>query len=459
MNPSEDNLKNLIEENLTEPSTLSGVEERFEKRFVKERRKKRIKISSAVTSILVVFMFITANTNTAWAESIRKIPVLKELLTYMEFGSNYEDQIEELGLVSDNGEHELYLQYALSDEKQILLYLQFPQYITLEGHDRLIVEIIKVYDLKTGDDYTSSFIPESSAYAGYFEHNYLTIIGMLPHGMEMHYPDEMGFILSSSIERRDFTSTNGMELESTEDLGQFSFETALQKMSKTKNNEIDKTVTLSGNKLRIESIERSPLSTDLVISEDPENKYWITALEGMLKDTVTGAVITDDLSYLSYNKDFHIHSIALGSREMRSDAHTAELIITGVNLLDKEKEYFTIDFDKKTMSPEIKGIETSLVSSGRKSVLTFLIENKDPSGLMNTPFHHEYETEEGETKLLPNGSYSGEGGSYTISYVFDEEIHGTIIIRINGRDYNHYVPLNEPARAIIDVPEIFEPSH
>lgn len=459
MNPSEDNLKNLIEENLTEPSTLSGVEERFEKRFVKERRKKRIKISSAVTSILVVFMFITANTNTAWAESIRKIPVLKELLTYMEFGSNYEDQIEELGLVSDNGEHELYLQYALSDEKQILLYLQFPQYITLEGHDRLIVEIIKVYDLKTGDDYTSSFIPESNAYAGYFEHNYLTIIGMLPHGMEMNYPDEMGFILSSSIERRDFTSTNGMELKSTEDLGQFSFETALQKMSKTKNNEIDKTVTLSGNKLRIESIERSPLSTDLVISEDPENKYWITALEGMLKDTVTGAVITDDLSYLSYNKDFYIHSIALGSREMRSDAHTAELIITGVNLLDKEKEYLTIDFDKKTMSPEIKGIEPSLVRSGRKSVLTFLIENKDPSGLMNTPFHHEYETEEGETKLLPNGSYSGEGGSYTISYVFDEEIHGTIIIRINGRDYNHYVPLNEPARVIIDVPEIFEPSH
>jgi len=459
MNPSEDKLRHFIDHTLQESDTLSGVEERFEKRFTKERRKKRIKISSAVTSILVVFMFITANTNTAWAETLKKIPVLKELLSYMEFGSDYEDQIEELGLVSDNGEHELYLQYALSDDKQIILYLQFPEYITLEEYDRLKVEVIKAYDLKTGEDYTSSFIPESSAFADFFEHNYLNLIGMLPHGMEMHFPAEMGFILSSSIERRDFTSTQGMEVKSTEELGSFSFETSLQKMSKTKNSEINKTLTLSGNNLHIKSFERSPLSTDLVVSEDPENKYWITALEGMLKDAETGAVITDDLSYLSYNKDFHIHSISLGSRNLKSDAHTAELIITGVNLLDKEKEYFTIDFDKKTMSPEIKGIEPSLISSGRKSILTFLIENKDPSGLMNTPFHHEYETEEGETKLLPNGSYSGEGGSYTISYVFDEEIHGTIILRINGRDYNHYVPLNEPATVIIDVPEIFNPSH
>lgn len=69
MNPYEDRLKNLIEENITEPSALSGVEERFEKRFGKERRKKRIKISSAVTSLLLVFMFITANTNTAWRKA------------------------------------------------------------------------------------------------------------------------------------------------------------------------------------------------------------------------------------------------------------------------------------------------------------------------------------------------------------------------------------------------------
>ena len=40
MSPYEDNLKNLIEENIAEPSALSGVEERFEKRFGKERRKK-----------------------------------------------------------------------------------------------------------------------------------------------------------------------------------------------------------------------------------------------------------------------------------------------------------------------------------------------------------------------------------------------------------------------------------
>ncbi len=260
MNPLDENMRHLIDKTIQEPEALSSVEERFEKRFTKEKRKKRIKASSFAASLLVISMLVTANTNTAWAESIRKIPVLKELFSYMHFGQDYEEQIEELGLISDNGEHQLYLQYALSDDKQIILYLQFPEYITLEEHDRLKVEVIKVYDLKTGDDYTSSFIPENSAYAGYFEHNYLNLIGMLPHGMEMYFPDEMGFTFFASIERRDFTSNHGMELKSTENLGEFSFETSLQKMSKTKNNEINTTVNLSGNNLQIKSIERSPLS-------------------------------------------------------------------------------------------------------------------------------------------------------------------------------------------------------
>lgn len=457
MNPYEDNLKNLIEENLTEPSALSGVEERFEKRFGKERRKKRIKISSAVTTLLVLFMFITANTNTAWAETLKRIPVLKELFSYMEFSSNYEDHIEELGLISDNGEHELYLQYALSDDKQIILYLQFPEYITLEEYDRLKVEVIKAYDLKTGEDYTSSFMPESFAFAGFSEHNYLTLIGMLPHGMEMHFPAEMGFDLFASIERRDFTSTQGMELKSTENLGEFFFETSLQKMSTTKNSEINKTLTLSGNNLHIKSIERSPLSADLIIAEDPANSHRITVLEGMLKDAETGAVITDDLSFVSYDTDFHIRSIALGSPSMRKEAHTAELIITGVHLLDKTEEYITIDFDKKTMSPEIEGIELIMGSIGGKYVLAFHIENEGSKGFTN-PFYFNYETVYGEFKPLPNASYSSAGERSTISFEFEVKPHGAIILQSNGWNYNHYVPLKEPSRVLIDVPESFEPA-
>ena len=457
MNLYEDNLKNLIEENYTEPSALSGVEERFEKRFGKERRKKRIKISSAVTSLLLVFMFITANTDTAWAESLRKIPVLKELFSFMTFSSNYEDQIEELGLVSDNGEHELYLQYALSDEKEIILYLQFPEYITLEGYDRLKVEVKKVYDLKTGDDYTSSFMPENSAFAESFEHNYLNIIGMLPHGLDMHFPTEMGFVLSASIERRDFTSSQGMEVKSTEDLGEFSFETSLQKMSKTKKSEINETLILAGNNLNIKSLERSPLTADLIVSEDPENAHRITVFEGLLKDTETGAVITNDLSFVSYDTDFHIRSIALGSRSMRNEAHTAELIITGVHLLDKSEEYITIDFDKKTMSPEMEGMESIIGSVGGKSVLTFQIDNVGSNGF-TTPFYFNYETEDGEVKPLPYASYSTVGDRSTISYEFEEEIQGTITLQQNGWNDNHYLPLKEPARVLIDIPEAFEPA-
>lgn len=456
MNPYEENLKNLIEDHITEPTGLSGVEDRFDKRFRKERRNSRIKISSAVTSLLVLFMFITANTDMAWAESLRKIPVLKELFTSMMFSSNYEDQIEELGLVSDNGEHQLSLQYALSDDKKISLYLQFPEYIKLEGYDRLVVTVLNVYDINTNEDYTSAFLPENSAYPDYFEHNYLSLFGLLPPGPEMHFPDEMGFILSASIEHREFSSTHGMKLISTEDLGEFSFETSLQKMSRTKNNEINKTLRLSGNRLHLNSIERSPLSTNLIITEDPDNTHRITGFEGKFVDAETGAVITDDLSSIMYDKDFRIHSIALGSQSMRSGAYAADLIITGVYLLDKQAEYITVDFEQKTMSPSIEGIKLSMVSSRKKSLLTFLIEKNDP---YSSPFHFKYKTQEGEYKYLPHGSYSGGGSeNTTVSYVFEEEIHGTITLRLHGQNNNHLIPLKEPIGTVIDVPEAFEPT-
>ncbi len=459
MNPFKDKLRHLIDHALQESETLSGVEERFEKRFTKERRKKRIQISSAVTTLLVLFMFITANTNTAWAETLKKIPVLKELFSYMNFSEDYEDQIEELGLVSDNGEHQLYLQYALSDDKQIRLYLQFPEYITLKEHEHLTINIHKVYDLKTGEDFTSSFINPDHAYPERFDHNYVSLFGTLPPGTELSYPDEIGISLSASIGYYPSSLYGKTEYVINEDLGQFSFETKLQKMMHTETKKIGKSISISGNSLLIKSIERSPLRASILLDTDSLNLDRVTSLKGTLIDPVSGEILDDDLDSLMYDMDGNIRAIFLDSDALPNNAFKCELVITGASLMAKDEEFVTIDFERKTIEPEVEGMELIGVSVGKKTAMWMNVRYKEP-GVMFNPFHYLYETNDGKTEFLPHGSYGGVNDEfYNISLIFDHEINDTIRLRKRSDQYSKHVTFEEPIRITIDIPETFDPIH
>lgn len=457
MSPSEDKIRHLIDQAFHESDTLSGVEERFEKRFSKERRKKRIKISSAVTSFLVLFMFITANTDTAWAENLRKIPVLGELLSSMAFLNNNEDQIEELGLVSDNGEHQLYLQYALSDDKQIRLYLQFPDHITLKEHEHLTINIHKVYDLKTGEDFTSSFINPDHAYPENFEHNYVSLFGTLPPGKELSYPDEIGISLSASIGYYPSSLYGKTEYVINENLGQFSFKTKLQKMMSIETKKIGKSVSISGNSLLIKSIERSPLRASILLDTDSLNLDRVTSLKGKLIDPVSGEVLDDNLDSLMYDMDGDIRAIFLDPDTLPKNAFRSELVITGVSLMAKDEEFVTIDFERKTIEPEVEGMELIGVSVGKKTAMWMNVRYKEP-GIMFNPFHYMYETNDGKTEFLPHGSYGGVNDEfYNISLVFDHEINDTIRLRKSSDQYSNHLTFKEPIRITIDMPETFDP--
>lgn len=457
MNPYENNVRNLIKDNMIEPSALSGVEERFEKRFSKERRNKKIKISSAVTSLLVLFMFITANTDTAWAESLRKIPMLKELFSYMTYSSYNEDQYEELGLVSDNGEHQLYLQYALSDDRNISLYLQFSDDITLKKHEYININIHKVYDLKTGKDYTSSFINPIQAYAENFEHRYTSLFGSLAPGTELSFPDEIGINLSASIEYKPSTSFGNAEIVQVQDLGQFSFKTKLQKKMRIETKKIGKTIDISGNSLDIKSIERSPLRASIIIDSEPLNLDRITSLKGMLIDPISGAVLKDDLNTFMYDMDGNLRGIHLDPEILPKKAFKYELVIIGADLLSKKDEFITIDFNRKTLEPEVEGMELIWVNAG-KTTAWINIRYKEP-GVRFNPFHYMYETEEGKMEFLLHGSTGGVNDElFNVSLVFDREINGKIRLRKSRDPYSDHITFKEPIRISIDIPETFDPT-
>ena len=455
MNLYEDNLKNLIEENITEPSALSGVEERFEKRFGKERRKKRIKISSAVTSLLLIFMFITANTNTAWAESLRKIPVLKDFLSAMSFLTPYENDLDELGLLSESGDYQMYLQYALSDDKNIRFYFETSENIHLDDYDRLKIEHFKVYDLKTKEDYGPYFYLGEAVTSGNFNDHYFSLMGMLPPGSDVSFPEELGIEFSAVILRGEAGTKEYYKVIGTEALGEFSFELKLENMIERPRNDINVSLDLLGNNLIVKSLETSSLSTILLFEEEPDNKDRIVSIRGKVLDAETGKVIRDNLDYQVFSKAHPQYGIFLDLSRLSSQPGRLELVIDGVKLLDKEEEYITFTPAEKTVDKSMTNIELTTYSTGYKTLLGFKVNIEDPEGFEGI-FHYEYETGSGEKKRMPMGSFQNLGEYRNISYIFEEDINDTIILRRSGSEMPIH-KLEQPIRIPIDVPEEFEP--
>ncbi|HSL87327.1 MAG TPA: hypothetical protein VK861_10370 [Bacteroidales bacterium] len=457
MNPFEDNLRNLVDQTLSEPESLISVEERFEKRLDKERRNNRIKISSAVTGLLVLFMFITANTDTAWAESIRKIPVLKEFLSAMQLGDDYREALEELGIASDNGEYQMYLQYALSDDKTIHLYFEASENIQLDDYDQLKIEDLKIYDLKTGKDYAPHFHNRDPITARNLEDHYFSLMGMLSPGSDENFPDTLGIEFSAVIYRG--TAGSGDEyykVLSSESLGQFSFEIKLEHMIRRPKNDINEPLNLLENTLILRSLETSTLSSVLLFEEDKDNQHRIVSIRGRILDAKTGKVIRDNLTYQIFSTVRPEYGISLDLSDMDQKSGKLELIIDGVQLLDQEKEYITLDPSTKTIDKEMENIELTSFSTGYKTLVIFKIREGNPEHRSGSLFHYRYETDKGDIKVTPRGNHQNYGEYSAISYIFDDDIDDKIILRRNGNEMP-VLDLEEPIHILIDVPEEFEP--
>lgn len=433
---------------------MADVEERFEKRFSREKRIKRFKGSSILTSLLLVFMIIAANTNMAWAENIRRIPVLKEFLTVMEFSKDYEDNLEELGIVSDNGEYQISLQYGISDEKKISLYFQASENITLDNYDRMKLENLKIFDLKTKEDYSAYFDNHSFKLA---ENSYFSLSGWLAPGNNERFPDRLGIEFTAVINRGVEGMGSGEDfykIISTESLGEFSFVTKLEKMMPRPKNDINKNINLLGNNMILRSLETSDLSSVLSYEEDLNNPDRIIKISGKILDAETGKVVKNNLDYSIFNRQRTEYGITIDLSTIDSHTEDIELVIEGVQLLSKEKEYITLDPANKTIDPEVESIELTKFLTGYKTMMIFKVKTLDSSAF--SPFDIKYETGSGEIGNTPFPSLQNQGEYFNVSYVFEEDIQDTIIFRRNGMEMP-IRKLKEPIRIRIEIPKTYNP--
>ncbi len=464
MNPYDDNLKKIIHNNIPDPSTLSDVEARFVKRHQREKRKTAVANGSLMSVMTIILLVITLNTNTALAESLRRLPVLGEIYNLTSLTEKTAD-IERLGIVSRNNEHEVYLQYALSDDQKVLLYFQFPEYVRLESDDMLEIEILEVTDLKTKKSILPYFINPIAAFEGAFEHQYIGLYGRFPVNTEEDFPSEIRMKLNAKIIRRTIEQNTGnafnsgieIKVDSVEDLGIFEFEFELQQMMNTFVNKINKKLDFFGDQLELKSISRSPLSNNLLFKEMPGNEHRIRGIVGTIRNKETGEVLTDDLMTW-YHDEKNMEFGTTSGITAEDNVKEIELEITGALMVRKDEEYVTIDLDTKTMDKTIEDLEViRIIKSKDLTQITFKVSlPEDSDGTAYSVFEGQYQNENGDTKILPGPSFGGSGDYFILTYNFKEEIHGKIILKQLGR-FDKARLFEEPYRITIEVPDAFKP--
>lgn len=446
MNPFEEEMKEKIRTETLAPKELVDVEERAMRRYRGHRRRKSAKGLLLVVFMLASFLLYTANTESVFAKRLQSVPVLKDLLVVMSFSAQDEEKLEELGLVSDSGTHEVMLQYALSEDKRMYLYFQFPEDLLPEEEDRLYVKMLEVSDQKTGEDFSMTFQEERFIYPP-LEKGYVSIMGFIPAGFDLKFPEKLHMSFEAKVLKNTTLGKDGFVAEEEVDLGTFAFDMDLQKMEKRIIENIQGHMDIQGNTFTLEAVERGLRTVDITVSQDEENEEIISHVKGHVRDALTKEILVEDFTTSYLMTTGEINSFYLSGEKLPSEGEV-ELVVEEAILIPKNQRFVEVDTQKKQLVQEIPSLTLDMVSIGKMSALSFIVEENGTN-----PFGFFYYTEEGEEKKMPGPSIQSVGeGATKWSYVFEEPLHG--IIKISRSTYfGETVQLEEKAVVRFSLPK------
>ena len=221
MRTVEHRLKSSAENSIEIPLSLNRIEERTLERYKTHLRIKRAKSFSLSFIGVLLFLFYSANSTLSFAQNMKSVPLLSELLEVFRFEDESKDAVQEIGMILSNEKSEVHLQYVLSDAKRLILYFQFPEGITLNDHDLIELKVLEAYDARTNENISEFFHPASYQFAGSFEEDirYLSLNGALPPDSEETLPENLGMRIHIEVQRRTFDQK--IEITEVLDLGDF----------------------------------------------------------------------------------------------------------------------------------------------------------------------------------------------------------------------------------------------
>lgn len=450
------NMNNLIEESFEYPEELSHVERRLEMRIQKEKRKKRTFVSF-ISSVAAAALFIVlVNTSTAFAGIVAEIPLIGSIAEYVKFDKSLKsaienDYIQQTNLIAYDGSEKLLLPYVIADEKNLVLFFKLPDDFELTEGQWAGISLTSMEDGSSGKKiegfgYLSSNISwEENKSKGLIMQQYNFSEGFLPHSIRINVSlkretyQEQGDEKSSNVD--EFSTLEDEKYPLSEEIGNFSFNIEFNEFAKPIDYEFNQEHIIMGQKITLKEMKVYPTGTEVSFEFSEENSAWIKGLELAVEKEGNEMYSGRSGINSTYDETNNRMSVYIQS-DYFAEPKEQTLVIKGIRLLEKDKEYITVDLERGTFLPEIEGMRLSKVSRREKKAdLTFStdISNDEMFGL----FDSNYTDSEGNQYSIKSEGSSGSDFVMETYFTVEYPESGVVILK---RSLTPKIFLQEPIK-------------
>lgn len=448
----------FLDEASVEPEGLDTVEEKLEKRMRQGKRKKRAFYSSFTTAAAAILLILLVNTNAAFAHTFSTIPVIGQLIEYIKFDKSLSQAIEneyvqEVALTAWDGDKQLGLPYVLADEKNLVLFFQLPEDYELAANEWAQISLKEMRDGSTGDKVEGFSYSISSLSQEGKEQNHGFMM-MRFNFAEGKLPKSIVFdvVLEIEILPNEERAVPVGEFEEDErernmkEVGRFTFEVNFEEFAKPIVYDFHKSFSIRGQSITLEEMKIYPTGTEVTFDFADENTAWVKGLDLAVEEKGEITLKGSDGISAMYDVDYGGMRVFIES-DYFAKPKEQQLLIRGLRLLDKDKQFITVDMENKTITPAIEGMELKEVIKG-KGKANLIFATKVTEDETFGAFNFEYKDEDGNAYMLKSEGSSSPRDSWMETRITVEyPENGKIILQ---RELTPKLMLEEPLR--IDLP-------
>ncbi|MBR0576089.1 DUF4179 domain-containing protein [Proteiniclasticum sp. BAD-10] len=335
----------LVQEVQDTPPGLLGVEERLSRRL----RKRRRTLYSALTTALFALTFVTlVNTNTAFANTLAKWPVIGDLTRLVRFTqedrgiqSAIENQyLQELALSHEDGGLTLDLPYVIADEHSLVLIFQLPEAFLREEKGWIFPNNVTLTHPDTkekieGYAYSSSSLTPQ----GLLEDDGLFLLRL--RFADRPTPQNFDLTLELAIKENP-----GYPEETLKKQYRFDYELSLPTFLAPVTHVLNQELTLLDQQVILESLTTYPTGTEITFRFPDTNTAWIKDLELSLDGANAPGGISAFGSLDGSSLTYFLESDYFSDKPQT-------LKITALTTLPKTEKQVLVDLERRTLTPEI----------------------------------------------------------------------------------------------------------
>lgn len=388
MKKSHENWNDFHKESEDYPDALYETTDRLELRVRKEKRKKRLLYTSIPTTAAALLFVILMNTSVVFARTMADIPILSRISELVMYNESLKSAVENrniqyVNLKAENGDLELKLPYVIADSRNLVLFLEMPENLVLSGDEVYVVNIDYLRDLSNDNFISDGFFSNSGSY----------ITGQNPlmqvniefveedlHRFSIQEGLPQNFELSLSLQKYKRGTDPEEGLLSVE---AFKFELSLDPFKEPVIYPLNAEVVIEGQKILFKEMVSYPVRSEIIFEYPEANDSDINLRLSLLEDG--GMTSLNGYAQIQRHHDgaarqtIHIRSDYFNppkSRSISIDSYTIKP--------KNENSLYQIDLEKKTMNPEIDGIELSDIShEDGLLVFTFKASEQYPYSLIS----------------------------------------------------------------------------